>query len=409
MFGKTNQHICKVAVFYSGLTMLKIIIIFFTWVACSNGAIIRPPIYEVTLYTGHEHGASIRGKIFVTLFGNKGVSNSMILTKTTSLGVGSTETFIVNTGIELGIIHKIIIKLESNDQKCDWFLKKVTVHQLKHYRTTTFPVSKWLSIKNSAVEVNKREEETCGITFRPRVINGKEPWVRQWPWITAIKMENTPFHICGGTLIHPEWVVTAAHCVSSSDNMNNYKIVLGEHNLKQSSYEQIIRPKEIIVHPQYNTSMAIVDYDMALIHLERPALMNSYAKLACLSNQDEQISNVKDCWLAGWGKKANMKHADILQHAKLPIVTNNECRKVMKDILPISDKQVCAGGNHVSGCLGDSGSPLVCMSDSNYKWYLQGVVTGGSADCSVDKYSVFQRVNKYIDWIESYLYSKYIH
>ena len=77
----------------------------------------------------------------------------------------------------------------------------------------------------------------------------------------------------------------------------------------------------------------------------------------------------------------------------------------------INDKILCAGGNNKSGCKGDSGSPFLCRDEENMNWrfHLQGVVQGGSDTCKLENsYSIFTRVSKYVDWIESHLYSRYL-
>ena len=74
--------------------------------------------------------------------------------------------------------------------------------------------------------------ERCGETAKPRVINGVDSPANQWPWMAQIEKFSTrkPHH-CGGALVHPEWVLTAAHCVHNDQNIQGYQIKLGKHRL----------------------------------------------------------------------------------------------------------------------------------------------------------------------------------
>ena len=95
----------------------------------------------------------------------------------------------------------------------------------------------------------------CGL--RPggtRIISGQNALPNSWPWMVQIGNERG--HHCGGALVHPEWVVTAAHCVyweQSPSHLPNYKLVLGEHqrSVKEGT-EQVFGVRQIIAHPKYD-------------------------------------------------------------------------------------------------------------------------------------------------------------
>ncbi|MEM7034064.1 MAG: trypsin-like serine protease, partial [Chloroflexota bacterium] len=101
-----------------------------------------------------------------------------------------------------------------------------------------------------------------------RIVGGVEAAEGAWPWLVSIQFANLDFHLCGGTLIHPEWVLTAAHCVTDY-TAEQLKVVLGRHDLTTSVGEEIAID-EIIVHPEYNIQKPF-DKDIALFRLAQPS------------------------------------------------------------------------------------------------------------------------------------------
>ncbi|PNI29821.1 CELA3A isoform 3 [Pan troglodytes] len=89
-----------------------------------------------------------------------------------------------------------------------------------------------------------------------RVVNGEDAVPYSWPWQVSLQYENSGsfYHTCGGSLIAPDWVVTAGHCISRD---LTYQVVLGEYNLDvKEGPEQVIpiNSEELFVHPLWNRS-----------------------------------------------------------------------------------------------------------------------------------------------------------
>lgn len=111
--------------------------------------------------------------------------------------------------------------------------------------------------------------------------------------------------------------------------------------------------------------------------------------------------------MLGWGRLSGSGSSpDILQQAKIPIVSHEECRK--KYSRYDSKAHLCAGQGHSGGsggCQGDSGGPLVCEKDGT--WYLHGAVSFGKRGCPTKYNTVFARITTYIPWIMDKLGKEY--
>lgn len=236
-----------------------------------------------------------------------------------------------------------------------------------------------------------------------RVVNGENAKPHSWPWQISLQSRSffTYQHICGGSLIQPGWVMTAAHCVESS--FSNYRVVIGDHDLSLTSgREQIITVKFSHIHPLYDPNDVSFGYDVALLELSTAATLNSYAQLATLPPKGQILPHNNLCYITGWGRTATSGPLpDVLQQAVLPLVGHKECSASdwwgsgLKDIL------VCAGGGDRSGCNGDSGGPLNCLV--NGKFVVHGIASFVYRfGCNYPKKpTVFTRVSEYIDWMDS--------
>ena len=103
--------------------------------------------------------------------------------------------------------------------------------------------------------------------------------------------------------------------------------------------------------------------------------------------------------------------SQILMQAELPIVEYNTCAKANKKIGKVVDRlMICAGygrDSNVSGCHGDSGGPFVCEEKTTGRWTLRGTVSWGDHYCKGGPtYSVFVRINSYVNWIKRKMTSK---
>ncbi|XP_068026021.1 LOW QUALITY PROTEIN: chymotrypsin-C [Melanerpes formicivorus] len=233
-----------------------------------------------------------------------------------------------------------------------------------------------------------------------RVVGGEDAVAHSWPWQISLQYYSSGswYHTCGGTLIASNWVLTAAHCISSS---LTYRVFLGKQNLEveNEAGSRAVGVEKTIVHEKWNSFLII--NDIALIKLAEEVEETDTIQAACLPPADLVLENGYPCWVTGWGRIiTNGPLADNLQQALLPVVDYATCSQWDWWGSNVRETMVCAGGDGVvSGCNGDSGGPLNCQRDG--LWEVNGIVSFGSGlKCNLQKKpTVFTRVSAYIDWI----------
>ncbi len=148
---------------------------------------------------------------------------------------------------------------------------------------------------------------SCGLRpaqKKSRIIGGVPSVPGDWPWhAMLLKRENATKKspICGATLVMPDWVITAAHCVADVIDKSEYEIRVGAY--KRSSLEgpeQEIAIKNIYIHPDFNRGTKF-NFDAALIRLKSPAILSADTRsgLACLPTAVTVPSPNQICWVTG--------------------------------------------------------------------------------------------------------------
>ncbi|XP_040843664.1 chymotrypsin-like elastase family member 3B [Ochotona curzoniae] len=233
-------------------------------------------------------------------------------------------------------------------------------------------------------------------------VSGEDAVPHSKPWQTLLQYEMNGgwFFICGGTLINLDWVLTAAHCISSS---RTYQVVLGEYDRTvREGPEQFINVTDIFVHPRWNSSCVACGNDLALLKLSHSAELTLQVQPACLPPAGCILPHGTECLISGWGSTyTGGPLPDKLQKGQLPMVNYTYCSQPDWWGSTVKETMVCAGGDEVSACNGDSGGPLTCRG-VNAEWEVHGVTSFVSGfGCNTEKKpTVFTRVSAFIDWIE---------
>ncbi|XP_078690973.1 cubilin-like isoform X2 [Branchiostoma floridae x Branchiostoma belcheri] len=235
-----------------------------------------------------------------------------------------------------------------------------------------------------------------------RIVGGNAARPGSWPWQVYLLHYNS-FH-CGGSLIHPLWVLTAAHCVEDNLSPSGYDVILGKYNKPEfitDPTEQRIPVSKVIIHSGYSTNPT--NKDLALLKLARPVTLNQYVWPVCLvSGPGADPPEGTICVITGWGNTQGTGNEDVLKQARIPLVSNDKCNKAPSLSLAgqITEYMMCAGFYDTGGhdtCQGDSGGPLACPTAG--RWTLHGVTSWGDGCARPQSPGVYARVSSMLDWV----------
>ncbi|KAK7089092.1 hypothetical protein V1264_024973 [Littorina saxatilis] len=233
------------------------------------------------------------------------------------------------------------------------------------------------------------------------ITNGMDARPREVPWQASIQEFGK--HFCGASLVHPYFVVTAAHCVEKYImNFEYVEIVLGAVDLKASDEagRRTFTVKRIISHPEYLTFQG---NDIALIELTSNVTFSADIQPLCLRRPGDVFTRASECYTAGWGKMDPDSNAMAtkLQLVKMTVWDSNKCNSSFAWDGQLQDTEICAGyyAGIKAACRGDSGGPLYCF-DNDFTWRLVGVASYVHVGCNKpEKPVVFTDAVRYNDWI----------
>lgn len=236
-----------------------------------------------------------------------------------------------------------------------------------------------------------------------KIIGGQIAPLHTYPYVVSIYNWWERQHVCGGTLIAPRVVVTAAHCFADQWLVaNRFAVRIGKTRMHvEEQGEESINIAKLIVHQGFKQGQFGLENDIALLILREES---KHTPLALNRELGFPAANTL-ARVAGWGlgKETSTVAEPSLIEVDVPIVSNDVCRSRNFGIT-VNPEHICAGfidGTSQKGpCHGDSGGPLF---SSEQPPRLLGIVSNGIGCGRINKPSIYTRVSAYSAWIDSQL------
>nr|XP_001495820.3 probable threonine protease PRSS50 isoform X2 [Equus caballus]XP_008518543.1 PREDICTED: probable threonine protease PRSS50 [Equus przewalskii] len=251
---------------------------------------------------------------------------------------------------------------------------------------------------------------TCGVSYeQDPTLRDPEAMARRWPWMVSVQANGT--HICAGTLIASQWVLTVAHCLIQRDVV--YSVRAGSPWIDQMVQTTSDVPvSQVIVNSKFQSrrywSWIGQDNDIALLKLEGALKYSKYIGPICLPGLDYVMKDQSLCTVTGWGRP----RADgvwpqfrTIQEKEVTVVNSTECdsvyhrfSKIPSLVRIINSQMICAEDlDREQFCYETSGEPLACPVEST--WYLVGMVSWGPGCKKSKPPPIYLQISSYQHWI----------
>ena len=239
----------------------------------------------------------------------------------------------------------------------------------------------------------------------PKIVGGEPVDIADRPWQVALVRGLDPepkrSQFCGGSVIDPGWVLTAAHCVRNTlvrEDPSRVNVVVGTSQFFLGG--ERIPVAAIHIHPKYVDQTH--DFDFALLRLTRSVTMGGGAvtKPVDLADANAQIPDGTKAFVSGWGAVSEGGPGSLdLLGVEIPIVSNDVCNKPESYGGDVTTNMLCAGraSGGADSCQGDSGGPLTAKLQE--RTALIGVVSFGEGCARRLKFGVYARVPVAASWI----------
>lgn len=278
-----------------------------------------------------------------------------------------------------------------------------------------------------------------------KIVGGERATLAQWPSIAALRLtspkSNLAVFICGGSIISPDSILTAAHCFDDIESQPDGRlvstaspyqgwvldVVLDSDDLANIKQENVYETSAVEIHQDYHRGEAQQQgNDIAVLRLKRSS-SGPFAALSLDSATDPVTPPGAVGVVAGYGLTNGIQFGGGLQrhdradgsavfagsrrllHVGVPIIATSDCSARWREILAdgqkdlVADGQICAGfeAETIVGdsCSGDSGGPIVTYDTQGCPTQI-GLVSWGDVDCGHSQaYGVYTRISHHADWL----------
>ncbi|XP_055640672.1 trypsin-4-like [Toxorhynchites rutilus septentrionalis] len=221
------------------------------------------------------------------------------------------------------------------------------------------------------------------------IVGGSLAKISSMPFLVSVSNSKAQ-HFCGGAIISPSWVVTAAHCVVGK---SAGEIFVRAGSQYKGRGGQLRNVSSIVVHEEFDVFTAN-DRDIALLELEPPLELGDNVHSVPMADSRDHFGTGEMCLIGGWGViEYPKKYGRGLRIAMVPLVGKDVCQQSYDPDAIVTDAMLCAGGTGPDACQGDSGGPLVCRGK------FVGIVSWGRGCGAKGDYGVYTSIAALKVWI----------
>ncbi|KAK3577716.1 hypothetical protein CHS0354_037986 [Potamilus streckersoni] len=256
----------------------------------------------------------------------------------------------------------------------------------------------------------------CGSTMfddskLPKILYGRDAVLGQFPW--QIALYGGGYFACGGSIIHPHWVLTSAHCIVY---MESYTVTVGAVDVgisrSENSQGRWYNSSRTYINPFYNIDF---DNDISLVYIDEPIVFSNYVRPICIASRGtvEEMLNEgynAECYVGGWGRNQNLINGVTgawlgkLQIVRVYLYNKEECNQIYYKVYRSypQNTTVCVDNQNFGAptCNGDSGGPLICRNSFG-RFEVLGTLSWGYFSCFKEGYpDIYQLSYPHADWIE---------
>jgi len=233
-----------------------------------------------------------------------------------------------------------------------------------------------------------------------KIINGTPAELGQFPHLAHVHFyRGSSGYVCTGSMLAPNWVITAGHCVDGADR---FEITVGAVNWREPEEGAVVsETTRSILHELYDQPNGL-NHDIGLIELTENIETTDNIAISEIS-KDTTFGADVPVIVTGWGKTSDTSSSSsILMYNDGDVFTisNVQCAGTYGFDTVTPDHICIAAGPQGGTCNGDSGSPLNFREEDGRLVTIGLCSFGPSAGCESGLPEGFTRTASYIDWIE---------
>lgn len=244
-----------------------------------------------------------------------------------------------------------------------------------------------------------------GLLGENKIVGGRSTSIKSYPFVVSVERYFTEytkwFHNCGGSVINPTTILSAAHCISEDPKPSSYKVRAGSSTRGRGGV--LVAVSKVFYDAKKFTEKNI-DWDVGFFRLSKSLRFSNAIRPIKLPGVGQSLPNFFQ--IMGWGAEQAFafEYPTQLQSTSVSLIDHATCAKEYAKVRPVTERMFCAAGRGKDSCTGDSGGPIVKANT----WIQYGIVSWGEGCADAKQPGVYvSLVNKEIrDYMNKVLRTK---